>query len=537
MILNRLGEQGLGTGNISTFWVNYELMFDSVNNCGFTPLGDGILRYEAHGNTMVGKWINAYTKIGAMPTWKPNTKYTIFVEMLKKEKRQTKILHGQTLYISQTTSNSFNLPANVAIHNMVEGEIKKIVVTTPSVPKTQLLATNGYVEPGSDYTFEIRCMILEGDWTNSNIEYPGISPEVVITPTLMEIDWTQSMNQTFEYYEVDPNTWKDKNLLKTVKNCSINRNSESNTLGSAAIDVVDMLGESYIRIYLIANQNGVTKKIPLGLFLVQTPSSSFDGKVRSISMDAYTPLLELSEKPVPLGYALLEGTNIMQSAYQIVRNYGRAPVVETKLDKVLDADFISNVSDTWLTYVMDLIKIAKYELNLDEMGKVLFEPKRKIEELQPVWTFTDDNSSILSPEIGLTHDLYGIPNVVEVVCSTGLEVYTSRVENNNINSPTSIQNRGREIIHRDTSPSFSGIPTREQIDEYAETLLKTLSSLEYEVSYSHGYCPVRVGDCVRLNYKKAGLVDVKAKIISQNIRCGTGCSVSERAVFTKNLWK
>ena len=29
------------------------------------------------------------------------------------------------------------------------------------------------------------------------------------------------------------------------------------------------------------------------------------------------------------------------------------------------------LGDTWLTYVIDLLKIAKYELNLDEMGKVL----------------------------------------------------------------------------------------------------------------------------------------------------------------------
>jgi|GEM_PF-6932109 len=28
------------------------------------------------------------------------------------------------------------------------------------------------------------------------------------------IDWTESMDQTFEYYEVDPNTWKDKSNVE-----------------------------------------------------------------------------------------------------------------------------------------------------------------------------------------------------------------------------------------------------------------------------------------------------------------------------------
>ena len=254
-------------------------------------------------------------------------------------------------------------------------------------------------------------------------------------------------------------------------------------------------------------------------------------------MDAYTPLLELKEKPTPLGYALLKDENIMEQAYMIVRENCRAPVVKTESDKLLQSNFVANDGDTWLTFVRDLIGQAKFELQLDEEGKIMFAPKQTVDELQPVYTYNDDNSSILLPEISLKHDIYGIPNVVEVVCSTGTEVYYAQVKNEDPNSPTSIQSRGREILYRDTSPNLSGFPTREQIDEYAENLLKDLNAVEYQISYSHGYCPVRVGDCVRLNYAKAGLIGVKAKVISQNIKCDFGCTVDETAIFTKNLWK
>lgn len=351
------------------------------------------------------------------------------------------------------------------------------------------------------------------------------------------INWSESMQQTFEYYEVDPNTWKDKKLLDFVKSSSINRDSGTETLGSASIDIDNTLGECHIRIYLVAVQNGVKEKIPLGIFLVQTPSSNFDGKVRTVSMDAYTPLLELKEKPTPLGYSLLKDENIMEQAYMIVRENCRAPVVKTESDKLLQSNFVANNGDTWLTFVRDLIAQAKFELQLDEEGKIMFAPKQTVDELQPVHTYNDDNSSILLPEVSLKHDIYGIPNVVEVVCSTGTEVYYAKVKNEDPNSPTSIQARGREIIYRDTSPNLPGFPTKEQIDEYAENLLKTLNSVEYQISYSHGYCPVRVGDCVRLNYTKAGLIGIKAKVISQNIKCDSGCTVSETAIFTKNLWK
>ena len=350
-------------------------------------------------------------------------------------------------------------------------------------------------------------------------------------------DWTASMQQTFEYYVVNPNNWKDDYQLKNVKKCSINRDSTVETLGSATIDVTDYVGECYIRTYLITIQNGVREKHPLGTHLVQTPSSTFDGKKRDVSMDAYTPLLELKENPPPLGYSILKGENVMENAYRIIREHVRAPVVKTECDKTLFKDFVANTNDTWITFCSDLIANAKYVLDLDELGRVLFAPKQEAASLQPMWTFTDDNSSILYPELTLKQDLYGIPNVVEVVYSSGKNYYSARVVNNDSNSPTSTARRGREIIHRVTNPELSGDPTEEQIQLYAENLLKELSTLESTVTYTHGYCPVRVGDCVRLNYTRAGLKNIKAKVISQSIKCETSCSVTEKAVYTTKLWR
>ena len=109
-------------------------------------------------------------------------------------------------------------------------------------------------------------------------------------------DWTASMQQTFEYYTVDPVSWKDVKRLDNVTKSTIIRDLEVETLGSATIDVTETIGECYVRIYLITIQNGLKEKFPLGTFLVQTPSSSYNGKIREVTMDAYTPLLELKEK-------------------------------------------------------------------------------------------------------------------------------------------------------------------------------------------------------------------------------------------------
>ena len=350
-------------------------------------------------------------------------------------------------------------------------------------------------------------------------------------------DWTESMQRTYEYYTVDPGTWRDDKPLNTVKSSSISRDSDTDTLGSATIDVTESFGECYVRTYLVTLQNGIKEKYPLGTHLVQTPSSSFNGKVASVTMDAYTPLLELKEKLPPIGYALLKGDNIMDAAYQIVRENVRAPVVKPKSSSTLSYDFVANTDEDWLSYVSALIANAKYMLDLDEMGRVIFVPKQDTAALQPIWTYNDDNSSILLPDVTIRHDLYDIPNVIEVVYSNGNENLYSRVVNDDPNSPISTVSRGREIPHRISNPTISGLPTQKQLDRFAEQTLRDMSTLEYTITYAHAYCPVRVGDCVRLNYTRAGLNGVKAKVISQSIKCSPSCSVSETAVFTNKLWR
>ena len=350
-------------------------------------------------------------------------------------------------------------------------------------------------------------------------------------------DWTASMQQTYEYYTVDPNTWKDVRKIDTVRSCSISRDWEASTLGSATFNITESLGECYIRIYLITIQNGIREKHPLGTYLVQTPTSVYNGKSQNVTMDAYTPLLELKDNPPPYGYSILQGQNIMENAYLLTQEQVRAPVVRAECDLDISYDFVSDTEDTWLTFLSDFISNANYLYSLDEMGRILFAPKQETASLQPVWTFTDDNSSILQPSVTVNHDIYGIPNVVEVIYSNGGVFYQARAINDDPNSPISTINRGRKITHRIPDPDIAGIPSEEQIQEYAERILREMSSVEYTITYTHGYCPVRIGDCVLLNYSRAGLRNIKARVTNQTIDCKTSCQVSETAVYTTNLWR
>lgn len=352
-------------------------------------------------------------------------------------------------------------------------------------------------------------------------------------------DWFSSMQQTFEFYIVDPGTWKDVSRIDNVLTSTINRDLSSPTLGSATIDVENLIGECYIRTYLITIQNGIREKHPLGTFLIQTPSASFDGRSSKVSLDAYTPLVELKDGKPPIGYALTKETPILATAYTLTKENLRAPVVEPHTDstsKNLQVDFVADPSETWLDYLKDLLKNVNHTYMLDELGRVMFAPQQETAALQPKWSYNDENS-ILYPDITVSHDMYGIPNVVEVVYSKGDSYYYAKVVNDNPNSPISTINRGREIVHRETNPSFAGEASQADIEIYANKLLSELSTVEYSISYCHGYTPTTIGDCVLLNYKRAGLENVKAKIISQSIKCEPGCPVTETATFTNKLWR
>ena len=352
------------------------------------------------------------------------------------------------------------------------------------------------------------------------------------------IDWTRSMKQTFEFYTVDPGTWMDDKKITNVESCTIVRDLDSETKGSASLTCESDYTDKYVRVYLVATQDLTKYRFVLGTHIYQTPSRSFNGSRNSMAQEGYTPLIELKEKCPPLGYAINRGQNILDVAGIILSDNVRAPFIkQLSLDNLAD-NFIANVDDTYLTFLTDLIANANYILDVNANGSVSFMKDQEADKLQPVWTYTDDNSSILLPDVTIERDLYGIPNVVEVLYSVGDANYIyAEAVNDDPGSPTSTVSRGRRVVYRETSPDVPEGITEDSLNDYAKHILKEKSTLEFTVQYSHGYCPVKVGDCVRLNYRRAGLNGINAKVIRQSIKCETSCQVDEVAVYTKSFWE
>lgn len=389
-------------------------------------------------------------------------------------------------------------------------------------------------------------------------EHRSIIQKVQTIPNIPDVDWTKSMQQTFEFYTVDPNSWYDDQKLENIISCDLTHDLTSDKRGNASITITEALPESYIRTYLVVNQAGYMHKICLGTYLYMTSSDSFDGMKHNITMTGYTPMVELEEKLPPLGFHIVGITNrkhsgdapmVTDAIKDIVTTYTRCEIENrTVIQKPLLNDFVAGTNDNFLTVINNILNassLGQYILTVDEWGTIIVKDKPVLEDAIPTYIYTDDNSSILLPSLDTSDDIYGIPNVVEVLYTGDKRLPAIRVivKNEDPTSIVSIPARGREIAKRFTITNiaapvndYSEEAVRAQVTAQAERLLEAASTINKTISYSHGYCDVKVGDTVLINYERAGVTGIRAKVVSQRISCKPGCQVDEQAVYTKKLW-
>lgn len=351
----------------------------------------------------------------------------------------------------------------------------------------------------------------------------------------MAIDWTQGMEQSFVFCEVDPISWDDSRVLAQVQDATLKMDSGLETLGNASLTVDGEVGEVYVRAYLAARQGNNSERVPLGTYIVQTPTKEMDGRRASRKCACYTPLLEAKEKYPAIGAVAANGRYAEECAAEVLQNALRAPVTPYNGSTVLHSTVVAEPSQKALEFARKLLDIADVHLTLDGFGHVGIAPNIEPSAAQPRWTFRDDEASIIKGDKRETVDWYGIPNVVEVIWSGARGTVSARAVNSDTDSPLSTVGRGREVVHRITSPALTN-PSAADVQAYAERELRNMCAMERTEIIKHGWCGVRVGDCVRLDLDRDG-IHANGIITAQTIICKTGCTVESTVKWTESLWR
>lgn len=345
-------------------------------------------------------------------------------------------------------------------------------------------------------------------------------------------DWKRGMARTYEFWEVNPSTWGDNEILDTITSCSITRDSDDETLGSATFEMDSWEGERWIRVYLITKQDGVRERWPLGTFMVQVPDRSFDGMRGYASANGYTPLKELADNKPPVAYKLETGF-VEDKVARLIETYGRAPVVMPEGETRIQEEFVAEDDESWLSFDKSALAKGKKHIELTPRGEVLIAPDQDPWSKMPSFVFNDSNSSILRPEVQVSTDLSEVPNVVQVVYSKASGCLIGEAVNDDPSSENSTVTLGRRKVYRENSPELPDNPDQEDVDILARKLLREKGAASYEVTFTHGFVPdVNLGTAVRLSYRAMGL-DVVAIVTAQTIQCTPACQVQTTARYYK----
>ena len=347
-------------------------------------------------------------------------------------------------------------------------------------------------------------------------------------------DWTRGMERTYEFWEFDPDTWGDTSLLDCVTGCTVERDADADTLGSASFEMDAWEGEKWVRAYMVTRQDGVRERWPLGSFIVQAPDRSFNGMRATVTAQGYTPLKELADDKPPVGYCA-DGEYVEHRVAAAFEANCHAPFVAASDETMLQEPYVADDGEDWASYLKGLLAKGKKHFEVNGRGEVMAAPDQNPRALMPFMTFDDSNSSIMQAEVNVTSNLPEVPNVVQVVYSKVAGSLMAEAVNDDPMSENSTVKLGRRKVYRETSPDLPDGAVQGDVDDLAERLLREMGAATYEVEFTHAYVhDVKLGTCVRLNYSSMGYSAV-GLVVRQSIPCTPGCQVRTVARYTKEM--
>lgn len=343
------------------------------------------------------------------------------------------------------------------------------------------------------------------------------------------MDWTRGYRRTYEYVEVDKFTFDERGVLDTVSAASIDDDVTQETLETASITLDQPIGETYIRIYMVCEQDCTENRVPLATVFAQTPRLQYDGPRGQRTVDCYSTLYPAKMKLAAIGQHCAAGKDVLAYVHDILAGVCHAPIVKPAESIPLSYDFVAQDSDTVLSLASSLLQAVGYHLEVDAFGTISFAPDLDAAGMSPKLTLSDDERSIVKADIQDETNWADVPNVCQVTVSAGDSTYVGTARNDDANDPLSTVSRNMEVTYRE---SASNVPTsidassaQAYADAQAKKLLDSKKSATRTVTLHCGYCPIRLNDCIQVYISRTGL-RATVKVTKRSVNCDTECEMT-----------
>lgn len=331
------------------------------------------------------------------------------------------------------------------------------------------------------------------------------------------MDWSKGYSSRFYMSIVDPSSWRDTETIK-ITGGKVSRSSDG-LMQSADVECnrYDQTRERYVRIYMDIDQGGAHAHVPIFTGLATSPDRDIDGRAVSHSVACYSVLKPCDDIALPRGWYAPQGGSGAQIVGRLL-SVSPAPVSVEGESPTLVAPLIAEDGETNLSMVWKILEAINWRLRINGNGEITVEPK----PTESAVTFDPLEFDVLETKLSVTKDWYSCPNVLMCICDD----FSAVVRDDDIESPLSIETRGREVWNVETDCDIS---SGESIGAYAKRRLKELQTVQKEISYDRRYVPeVYPGDVVTLHYPEQELVG-DFRIESQSITLGYSARTSERA--------
>lgn len=246
-------------------------------------------------------------------------------------------------------------------------------------------------------------------------------------------------------------------------------------------------------------------ELPLGVFLLSSPTRQEEGGAVYREVDAYDGLLVLRDDKFESRYFIAAGTNYRDAVIAILNTAGITKHNIEQTDKVLANDKEFPPGKEKLYAINELLGAINFTtVTHDVYGYYVSQYYRSPSTLPAEYTYKDDELSILIPGMQEEIDTFGVSNRwVAVLNDPEREPISSVYTNENPESPFSTVNRGRIIVdYREVED----IADEEALDAYVQRIAFNASQVYGKLEFATAINPFHdTSDVIQVDYSPLGI--------------------------------
>ena len=336
------------------------------------------------------------------------------------------------------------------------------------------------------------------------------------------MNWGQSYSASWRVFRVNRDTWADAEVISNVDSASVTRTADGSLLESGEFTVTGELEPDYYRLVMTAEQGGDIERVDVATMLFDVNGGEFNYNRTSQTAEGYSVLYPASRTVIIAGEYAPAGVDGAEYAADLLRGAINAPVL-VEGSFTLNDNVVHEIGSYVIDAVWAVLEAGDFVIQID--GRGIVHIRQKPEE--PSLILDTGGMRLLTPGIRYTTDISEIPNRYIAID----DFVRAVAVNDDPASAVSTVSRGYYVDYVDESP----VPINgETMGAYVRRKLKELSVMKDEREYTREYSP----DVLLYSLIRASIDGLQGdlRVQSQNLTCGAGITVAEKAIREVTLW-